>query len=131
MNEFLDLLPIPEERDFPEGQFEARRAALVAAVRVDLADEPFARRALRAARGGITKSWLSLLGILALGIALISLGVSAQQRPVQRDAAAVLAVAGTAQIMIAAAPRVGLADSFSPDAARRLTRPRLSEVRAH
>ena len=30
MSEILDLLPIPEERDFPPGHSEARRAALVA-----------------------------------------------------------------------------------------------------
>lgn len=106
MSEILDLLPIPAERDFPAGQLEARREALVAAVRLD--DEPLARRALRAARGGFARSLLSLLGILALGLALLTLGSSAQQRPVQRDAVAFLAVAGTAQIAIAIAPRIGL-----------------------
>jgi len=108
MSELLDLLPLPAERDFPAGQLEARRDALVAAVRLDDASEPFARRALRVARAGITRSWLALLGILALGLALLTLGSSVQQRPVQRDAVAFLAVAGTAQIVIAAAPRVGL-----------------------
>ena len=105
MNEILDLLPIPEERDFPPGHSEARRAALVAAVRV----EPFARRALRAARSGVAKVWLSLLGIFALGVALLTLGLSTQQRPVQREAAAVLAVAATAQIAVALVPRAGSA----------------------
>lgn len=104
MNEILDLLPIPAERDFPRGQFEARRDALVSAVRIDSADEPLARRAMRVARAGIAKSWLSLLGILALGIALLSVGFSAQQRPAQRDAVAVLAAAGTVQIVLAIAP---------------------------
>jgi hypothetical protein len=108
MNEILDLLPIPAERDFPAGHLEARRDALVAAVRHDAVGGPLARRALRAARGGFARSWLSLLGILALGLALLTLGSSAQQRPVQRDAVAFLAVAGTAQIAIAVAPRVGL-----------------------
>jgi len=109
MNEILDLLPIPAERDFPLGQLEARRDALVAAIRVEVASEPFARRAMRAARGGIAKSWLSLLGMLAVGVGLLTLGFSTQQRPVQRDAVAVLAVAGTVQIAIAVAPRAGLA----------------------
>jgi hypothetical protein len=101
MNEILDLLPIPEERDFPSGHSEARRAALVAAVRV----EPFARRAMRAARSGVAKVWLSLLGIFVLGVALLTLGFSTQQRPVQREAAAFLAVAATAQIAVSIAPR--------------------------
>jgi hypothetical protein len=105
MSEILDLLPIPEERDFPPGHFDARREALVAALRIERANEPLARRALRAARWGIARTWLSLLGILALGVALLALGPSAQQRPVQRDAVAVLAVAGTAQLALAVAPR--------------------------
>ena len=37
MNEILDMLPIPEERDLPAGQLEARRAAIVAAIRMDVA----------------------------------------------------------------------------------------------
>jgi hypothetical protein len=108
MSEILDLLPLPAERDFPAGQLEARREALVAAVRLDGTSEPFARRALRAARGGFTKSWLSLLGIFVLGLALLTLGSSVQRQPVQRDAVAFLAVAGTAQIAIAVAPGIGL-----------------------
>lgn len=104
MNEILDLLPIPDERDLPPGRLEARRAAVVAAVRADL-QEPFARRALHAA----CKIWLSLLGILALGAALLTLGFSTQQRPVQRGAVTILAVAATAQLAIAATPRTGSA----------------------
>lgn len=96
MNEILDLLPIPAERDFPPGQFEARRAALVAAVR-----EPLGRRALRAARGHATKTWLSLLGILALGLAVLFSGLSGQVRPAESGAVALLTVTVAAQ---AAAP---------------------------
>lgn len=102
MSEILDLLPIPEERDFPAGHLDARRDALVAAIR-----EPFALRAMRAGHRRIAKVWLSLLGIAALGIALLTLGVSAQQRPVQKEAVAFLAAAGTAQVAIAFAPRLG------------------------
>ena len=105
MNEILDLLPIPDDRDFPPGQLEARRAALVAAVRV----EPFALRAMRAVRGGLARTWLSLLAILALGVAMLTLGFSSQQRPIQRDAVTILAVAATAQLAIAVAPRTGSA----------------------
>jgi hypothetical protein len=101
MNEFLDLLPIPAERDFPLGQLEARREAVVAAIHADAANEPFARRAMRIARGHITKTWPSVLGILTLGLTLLAIGVSGQQRPSQRDAAVLLAVTGTAQIAVA------------------------------
>ena len=101
----VDLLQIPAERDFPPGQLEAHRAALVTAIRADLAREPLARRALRAARGHITKSWLSFLGILALGLALVAIGFSGQQRPSHRGAVAFLALAGTAQVVAVAAPR--------------------------
>lgn len=109
MNELLDLLPIPAERDFPAGQLEARRDALVAAVRADGTSDPLARRALHAARGGIARTWLTLLGILAVGIALLMLGFSAPQRSVRTDAVAVLAAAGTVQIAAAVAPRAGSA----------------------
>lgn len=126
MNDILDLLPIPEERDFPAEQFEARRAALVAAIRVDAASEPLPRRVIRLA----SKTWLTLLGILALSLATLVHGLSAQQHSAQRDAVAVLAAAGTAQIVVAVAPRLGLAGSFSTIAGRRLASPQLSEVRA-
>src|SRR5215472_11020985 len=107
MNEILDLLPIPAERDFPAGRLEARRSALVTAIRVD---EPLARRAMRAARGGLARTWLSLLGILALSVAMLTLGFSSQQqRPTQREAVTILAVAATAQLAIAIAPRAGSA----------------------
>src|SRR5215472_14071431 len=106
MNEILDLLPIPAERDFPAGRLEARRSALVTAIRVD---EPLARRAMRAARGGLARTWLSLLGILALSLAMLTLGFSSQQRPAQREAVTILAVAATAQLAIALAPRAGSA----------------------
>src|ERR1700749_3261403 len=99
MNEILDLLPIPAERDFPPGQLQARRDALVAATRVDAAREPVARRVLRAARGNLTKTWLSLLGILALGLVLLFSGLSGQSRPsTQSGAVALLAVTVAAQI---------------------------------
>ncbi len=67
MNEILELLPIPAERDLPPGQLELRRDALVAASH-ERSPEPLARRALRAARGHIAGAWLSLLAMLALGL---------------------------------------------------------------
>jgi hypothetical protein len=123
MNEFLDLLSIPAERDFPVGQMEARRDALVAAIRAVVAGEPIARRVMRAARGRINKSWLALLGILALGIALVAIGFAGQQqRPSQRGAEALLALAGTAQVVVFVAPRAGWTNSFAPNRTRGLTR---------
>jgi len=107
MSEILDLLPIPAERDFPAGRFEARRETLVASIRADRVNERFALAVLRAARRGLVKTWLWLLGIVALAVALLMLGTSAQQRPAERGAVAFLAVAGTAQVAIALAPRVG------------------------
>jgi hypothetical protein len=108
MNEILDLLPIPAERDLPPGQLEMRRDALVAAIATTNAGRvPLARRALRAARGHIAGAWLSLLAMLALGLALVFSGVSGQQRTAQSDAVAVLAITSAAQIAIAAAPAIG------------------------
>jgi len=107
MNEILDLLPIPAERDFPPGHLEARRDALVAATWAEGARESVARRVLRAARGNVTKTWLSLLGLLALGVALVCTGLSAQTRPAQSGAVALLAVTVAAQV----APPLRLADT--------------------
>jgi hypothetical protein len=114
MNEILDLLPIPPGRDLPPGQLEVRRDALVAAIRLEEARQPIGRRLLRVARGHITKAWLSVLGILALALALVATGFSGQQRPAQRGAEALLAVASTAQIAAAFAPRDGWLSSVAP-----------------
>lgn len=99
MNEILDLLPIPAERDLPSGQLEARRDALVAAIGTKPARKPLAHH--------IRKAWLSLLGILALGLALACSGVSGQHRSAQSDAVAVLAATGAAQIAVVVAPAIG------------------------
>jgi hypothetical protein len=114
MNDILDLLPIPPARDFPPGQLEARRDALVAATRVEAAREPLAWRVLHAARGHITRTWLSLLGILALALALVACGFSGQQRPAERGAVALLAVAGTVQIAAGLVPGGGWTASVAP-----------------
>ena len=99
MNEILDLLPIAAERDLPPGQLAARRDALVAAIRMDAAPEPLARRAMRAARH-LTRTWLSVLGILALGLAVVCSGVSGQHRPAQSGAVALLAVTVATQVAV-------------------------------
>ena len=115
MNEILDLLPIPAERDLPAGRVEARRDALVAAIATSAAREPLARRALRAARGHLSGAWLSLLGMLALGLALVCSGVSGQHRTARSDAVAVLAITSAAQIAVAAAPAIGSVQVRLPD----------------
>ena len=104
MNEILDLLPIPAARDFPPGQLEARRAALVAATRVETPRERAGLRVLRAVRGRIAKTSLWLLGIVALTLALSVTGFSVQQRSVERGAVTFLAAAGTVQFVAALAP---------------------------
>jgi hypothetical protein len=119
MNEILDLLPIPAERDLPAGQVEARRDALVAAIATNAGREPLARRAVRVARGHITGAWLSLLAMLALGLALVCSGVSGQHRTAQSDAMAVLAITSAAQIAVAAAPAIGSIPVRLPVASRR------------
>lgn len=120
MNEILDLLPIPADRDLPPGRLEARRDALVAATRAEAARDPVARRVLRAAREQVARTWwLSLLGILALGIAVVCTGFRGQQ-PAQRGAEALLVVAGVAQVAAAVAPGDGAMSGFLPSDPRRL-----------
>jgi hypothetical protein len=119
MNEILDLLPIPAERDLPAGQVEARRDALVAAIATNAGREPLARRAVRVARDHITGAWLSLLAMLALGLALVCSGVSGQHRTARSDAVAVLAITSAAQIAVAAAPAIGSIPVRLPVASRR------------
>jgi hypothetical protein len=128
MNDILELLPIPSERDFPAGRQEARRDALVSHLRAEQVSEPATHRVIRAARGHITKSWLSLLGIVALLVALASIGLSAQQRLPEKGAVAVVAVAGTAQLVASVVPRGGWAAAFAPADGRRLNRLHLMGV---
>lgn len=99
MNEILNLLPIPAERDFPAGQMDARRDALVASVAAELPRRRSLRGVVRAARGHITRSWLALLGVLALGLAILTVNLSGYQSRVSTTSEAVFAAVGTAQII--------------------------------
>jgi hypothetical protein len=119
MNEILDLLPIPAERDLPPGRLEMRRDALVAAIATDAARGPLARRVLRAAREHVAGAWLSVLAMLALGLALVCNGVSGQHRTARSDAVAVLTVTTAAQIAVVAAPAIGSIPVRLPVAGRR------------
>jgi hypothetical protein len=105
MNEILDLIPIPAERDFPAGRMDARRDALVASVVAELPRRRSVLGAVRAARGHITRSWLALLGVLALGLAMLTVNLSGYQSRVSTTSEAVFAAVGTAQIIaVIAAP---------------------------
>ena len=111
MNEILDLLPIPGERDFPAGRMDDRRDALVASVVAELPRRRSVRGAVRAARKLITRSWLALLGVLALGLALVSVNLAGYQSRVSTTSEAVLAAVGTAQIIAV------IATPFTPSSA--------------
>jgi hypothetical protein len=99
MNEILDLLPIPGERDFPAGQMAARRDAIVAAVTAEQQQPHSLRGAVRAARGHITRTWLALIAVLALGLALLAASLSGYQSQANTTSEVLLAAAGTAQIV--------------------------------
>ena len=107
MNEILDLLPIAAERDLPPGQLAARRDALVAAIR--RTPPPNRLPAARCVPHADTspEPWLSVLGMLALGLAVVFSGVSGQHRTAQSDAVAVLAMTVPAQIAVSSAPATG------------------------
>jgi hypothetical protein len=99
MNEIVDLLPIPAERDFPAGQMAARRDALVAAVAAEQPQGRSLRRAVRAARGHITRTWLALVAALAVALALLTANLSGDQSRVTTTSEVLLAAAGTAQLV--------------------------------
>ena len=98
MNELLDLLPVPPERDLPSGRLEARAAALVAAIEAEPA----------AARGGL-RSWLTSLGVLLASLAVVcSVLLAGSARPHETEIAAktvVVLAAGTGAVALAIAPR--------------------------
>jgi hypothetical protein len=98
-DEILDLLLIPGERDFPAGQMAARRDALVAVVAAETQQRHSLRGAVRAARGHITRTWLGLIALLALGLALLVAGLSGYQSQVKTTSTVLLTAAGTAQII--------------------------------
>jgi hypothetical protein len=99
MSEILDLLPIPGERDFPEGRLTARRDALVVVIAAGSPRRRSLRGAVRAARGHLSRSWLALIGVLAVGLALLAASFSGYQGRVNTTSEALLAAAGTAQLI--------------------------------
>jgi hypothetical protein len=99
MNEIVDLLLIPAERDFPAGRMAARRDALVAAVAAEQPQRRSLRGAMRAARGHITGTWLALVAVLAVALVLLTASLSGDQSRVITTSEALLAAAGTAQLV--------------------------------
>lgn len=108
MNEILNLLPIPRERDFPAGQLAFRRDTLVAAVAAEQTERHSLRAAVRAARGHITRTWLALIALLALGLALLVASVSGYQSQMKTTSGVLLTAAGTAQVIAVIASPSGL-----------------------
>jgi hypothetical protein len=107
MNDILDLLPIPAERDFPAGQMAARRDALVAAVAAEQPQRRSLRGAVRAVRGHITRTWLALVTVLAVALALLTANLSGDQSRMTTSSEVLLAAAGTAQLVaVVASPSV-------------------------
>jgi hypothetical protein len=107
MNEILNLLPIPSERDFPTGQMALRRDALVAAVATEQQRHSL-RSAVRAARGHITRTWLALIALFALGLALLTASLAGYQSQVKTTSGVLLTAAGTAQVIAVIASPSGL-----------------------
>lgn len=99
MNEIVDFLPIPAERDFPAGQMAARRDALVAAVAAEQPQRRSLRGAVRAARGHITRAWLALVAALAVALVLLTTTLSGDQSRMTTTSEVLLAAAGTAQLV--------------------------------
>jgi hypothetical protein len=99
MNDILDLLSIPAERDFPAGQMAARRDALVAAVAAEQPQRRSLRGAVHAARGHITRTWLALVAVLAVALVLVTASVSGDQGRLTTTSEVLLAAAGTAQLV--------------------------------
>ena len=99
MNEILELLPIPAERDFPDRQMAARRDALVAAVAAEQPQRRSLRGAVRAVRGHITRTWLALVAGLGVALVLLTASLSDDQSRLTTTSEVLLAAAGTAQLV--------------------------------
>jgi hypothetical protein len=105
MNEIVDLLPIPAERDFPAGQMAARRDALVATVAAEQPQRRSLRGAVRAVRGHVARTWLALVGALAVALVFLTANLSGDQSRMTTSSEVLLAAAGTAQLVaIVASP---------------------------
>jgi hypothetical protein len=70
MNELLELLPVPAERDMPSGSLERRKAALLQLVEAELRMGD--RKATRLGRLRGLRAWLTSLGIILALVAVVS-----------------------------------------------------------
>ncbi len=108
MNEFLELLPVPAEREMPAGSFERRKAALVQLIDAELS---LTGRAVgRLARLRSLRVWLTTLGLVIAVLASVCSALAAthvRDHATRATVETVLAVSGgPAVAALAAAPRV-------------------------
>src|SRR2546423_1644863 len=104
MNEILDLLPIPSERDLRAAQMTALRDALVTSVAADRGQKHLLRRVICATRTQISRGWLGFLGVFVLGLAITMTGLSSSQSRLSGTSEAMLAAASAPLILVAASP---------------------------
>jgi hypothetical protein len=95
MNDFLELFPIPAERDLPSGRLEHHKAALLQRVEADLRTRGRTAERLRGLR-----AWLTSLGIILALIGVAGSTLLTTHFRAQGTRAAVEAVAlGGAPVM--------------------------------
>ena len=108
MNEFLELLPVPAEREMPAGSLERRKAALVQLIGAEVSLP--GRAAGRLARLRSLRVWLTTLGLVIAVLVSVCSALAAthvRKRGTRATVETVLAVAGgPAVAALAAAPRV-------------------------
>lgn len=106
MNDFLELLPVPRERDLPSGRLEQRKAVLLLLVEADLRSAE--RRRARSGRLGALRAWLMSLGIIVALIAIVSsIQLTTNLRPQSPRLVEAAVMLGTAPVVasLVAMPR--------------------------
>jgi uncharacterized protein (DUF3820 family) len=111
MNEMLELLPVPAERDMPFGSFEARKAQLLDLVEHDL--RTAGRRAGRLGRLRSLRVWLTSLGVITALIAGLGFDRASDShsplgtRTVTEATVAVASGSAVVSVLVGARPRSG------------------------
>ncbi len=119
MNDFLELIPVPAERDLPSGRLEHHKAALLQRVEADL-------RTRRGRRLRGLRAWLTSLGIMLalIGVAGSTLLTTHFRTQDTRVAVEAVALGGAHRGVPAARPqRAGVAIPVVGFNAPSLTRP--------
>jgi hypothetical protein len=91
MTDFLELLPVPAERDLPSGGFEQRKVALVQFVATDLRSGD--RKAIRLGRLRGLRIWLMSIGMSLALVATVGSMLTTHVRPQSTRVAVETAVA--------------------------------------